>query len=116
MFEFERIIWLFITAAITGIIGYFLGDFRALIKNVKSEKQEKNTRNELTNTALRYLLKGEITEMCDKYLTLGYLPQRKSELIIEMRDIYHDLGGNSYISKLTEDVLKLPHRCKYNEN
>lgn len=116
MFEFERIIWLFITAAITGVIGYFLGDFRALVKNVRNEKQEKNTRNELTNTALRYLLKCEITEMCEHYLMLGYLPQRKSELVIEMRDIYHDLGGNSYISKLTEDVLKLPHRCKYDED
>ena len=116
MIDFERTWWIVVSCIVTTILGYLFADVRSRLQSLRTEREIQTADDakqvQLFGMALRYILKDRLTTSCEQWLHLGYLPNGHRELITEMRDIYHDLGGNSYISDLTASTLDLPHKKK----
>lgn len=116
MIDFERTWWIVVSCIVTTILGYLFADVRSRLQSLRTEREIQTADDakqmQLFGMALRYILKDRLTTSCEHWLHLGYLPNGHRELITEMRDIYHDLGGNSYISDLTANTLELPRKQK----
>lgn len=61
-----------------------------------------NTDKESTLAALRH----SITSIYQTYLPKKILPQRVREDLMSLYNAYHNLGGNSYIHQIYEDMLE----------
>lgn len=112
MIDLERIGWIVASCLITTILGFVIGDLRMRLRREHEAREElklkEKTESEQLMRGIRYILKGLINKECGKWLKAGWCPVRNKEVLIEQRDIYHDLGGNSFISSLVEDVIQLP--------
>lgn len=86
---------------ITTTVGAVIGALAMLVKKHHDESVG-------LKESQRYLLKDRITQACQHWLAVGYCPIYNREVIVEMTDSYHKLGGNSFISGLVEKVLALP--------
>lgn len=59
---------------------------------------------------VRALLRDRIIRTCEHYLSCGDVPVYGLENIDQMYRAYHALGGNGTVTKLVEDVKRLPTR------
>ena len=56
------------------------------------------------------LLRVQLIEYHEKWTERGYITKHGLENFIEMYDAYHSLGGNGMVTKLLEEIKKLPIR------
>lgn len=84
----------FILTTILGII----------IKELKENKQN----NKAMQESMVLLLRSQITEKCEKYIELGYLPDYARSCIEDLFEQYKILGGNHGVEKLVDLVFSLP--------
>ena len=82
---------------ITGILGY-------LSAKVKEHKQ-KDTQQQ---KALMCLLRSSITSKYYVYKEIGSIPYYEKENIDKMHEQYKDMGGNSYVDIIVDEINKLP--------
>ena len=59
---------------------------------------------------VRAMLRNDIIKLADKYLDEGEIPFYGLENLNGMYDAYHTLGGNGTVTKLVEEVRRLPTR------
>ena len=57
---------------------------------------------------VRAMLRNDIIKLADKYLDEREIPVYGLENLNGMYDAYHVLGGNGTITKLVEEVKRLP--------
>jgi len=57
---------------------------------------------------VRALLRNEIIASYNHYMTKEYIPIYAMENVSEMYHAYHCLGGNGTITKLVEEIKRLP--------
>ena len=57
---------------------------------------------------VKALLRNQIIQAYNHYMELRYCPIYALETIEEMYKQYHNLGGNGAITKLVNDIKKLP--------
>lgn len=61
--------------------------------------------------ASRLLMKNQLRELCDKYISQGWIYEDELEDIIAMHRIYHnDLKGNGFLDEMMLRVKKLEIR------
>lgn len=85
-------------STLTGlIIGY-------LIKSAKSLNQ----REANEKTTLQALLRNAITSKYYVYTQLGHIPDYERRNLIYLFDEYKKWNGNSYVSQIVDEMLKLP--------
>ena len=85
-------------STLTGlIIGY-------LIKGVKSLNQ----RDANEKTTLQSLLRNAITSKYYVYTQLKHMPDYERRNLIYLFDEYKKWSGNSYVSQIVDEMLKLP--------
>ena len=89
----KTVLTVVITAAITGAITYA----RLQVKMYKALKE-----------GLLSLLRAEIIRSHDKYMRKGYCPIYAKDATTKAYQAYHALGGNGTITKLYNEVMKLP--------
>ncbi len=82
---------------VTGLLGYFTA-------KIKEYKKRDTTQQE----ALKCLLRSAITSKYYVYNELGCIPLYEKENINYMNEQYVKMGGNSYISKIMEEINQLP--------
>lgn len=82
---------------ITGLSGY-------LTATIKNYKKKENTQEE----ALKCLLRSAITSKYYVYSELKSIPLYEKENLNYMNEQYIRMGGNSYISKIMEEINQLP--------
>ncbi len=82
---------------VTGVLGYLTG-------KIKLYKQRDNVQQE----ALKCLLRSAITSKYYVYSELGAIPLYEKENLNYMNEQYTAMGGNSYISKIMEEINTLP--------
>lgn len=82
---------------ITGVLGY-------LSAKVKEYKQ-KDTQQQ---KALMCLLRSSITSKYYVYKEIGSIPYYEKENIDKMHEQYKDMGGNSYVDIIVDEINKLP--------
>lgn len=59
---------------------------------------------------VRAMLRNDLIKLADKYLDEGEIPVYAMETVTAMYEAYHALGGNGTITKLVEEVKRLPTR------
>lgn len=69
------------------------------------KKQKKDRDANSKGTML--LLRVQLIEYHDKYMTLGDIPSYAYENFMEMYDAYHALGGNGMITKMMHEIEEL---------
>ena len=82
---------------ITGVLGY-------LSAKVKEHKR-KDTQQQ---KALMCLLRSSITSKYYVYKEIGSIPYYEKENIDKMHEQYKDMGGNSYVDIIVDEINKLP--------
>lgn len=84
------------TIALPVVLGYIVW----LLQNQKKDR-DANTRGTML------LLRVQLIEYHDKYMTLGEIPSYAYENFEEMYEAYHKLGGNGMITKMKEEIEEL---------
>lgn len=87
------------TIALPILLGYIVW----LLKNQKKSR-DANSRG------IMLLLRVQLIEYHDKYMSLGHIPSYAYENFCEMYEVYHSLGGNGMITHMYEEVKELEIR------
>lgn len=87
------------TIALPILLGYIVW----LLKNQKKSR-DANSRGTML------LLRVQLIEYHDKYMSLGHISSYAYENFCEMYEAYHSLGGNGMITHMYEEVKELEIR------
>lgn len=82
---------------VTGVLGY-------LTAKVKEYKKKDNQQQK----ALMCLLRSNITSKYYVYKELGSIPYYEKENIDKIHEQYKEMGGNSYVSIIVDELNNLP--------
>lgn len=74
-----------------------------LLKNQKKSR-DANSRGTML------LLRVQLIEYHDRYMSLGHIPSYAYENFCEMYEAYHSLGGNGMITHMYEEIKELEIR------
>lgn len=85
------------------IMPTLLGYVVWLLKNQKKDR-------DANSKGTMLLLRVQLIEYHEKWTERGYITKHGLENFIEMYDAYHLLGGNGMVTKLLEEIKKLPIR------
>ena len=83
-------------AAVPVILGYIVW----ILKKQKSDR-------DANSKGTMLLLRVQMIEYHDKYMTLGSIPSYAYENFCEMYEAYHALGGNGMITKMFNEINDL---------
>lgn len=81
----------------SGVMGY-------IVWMLKTQKRDRDANSKGT----MLLLRVQLIEYHEKWMERGYITKHGLENFVEMYDAYHELGGNGMVTKLLEEVKKLP--------
>lgn len=81
---------------LTALMGY-------IVWLLKKQKKDRDANSKGT----MLLLRVQLIEYHDKYTILGSIPSYAYENFCEMYEAYHELGGNSMITKMKEEIDEL---------
>lgn len=78
---------------------------------LKSQKRDRDANSKGT----MLLLKVQLIEYHDKYMSLGSIPSYAYENFLEMYESYHELGGNGMVTKMYDEINHLHLKNKNSE-
>ncbi len=81
---------------LTALMGYIVW----LLKNQKKDR-------DANSKGTMLLLKVQLIEYHDRYMTDGDIPSYAYQNFCEMYDAYHALGGNGMITKMKHEIEEL---------
>lgn len=88
---------------LTSLLGY-------VVWLLKKQKKDRDANSKGT----MLLLRVQLIEYHAKYTALGEIPSYAYQNFIEMYDAYHELGGNSMVTKMKEEIEELHLKRKEN--
>lgn len=62
----------------------------------------------IIKSALCSMQRQSLLNACEKYIKNGFATLEQKETVSSQYESYHNLGGNSFITKLYEQVMELP--------
>ena len=68
--------------------------------------------NKKVKTALCCIQRSDLLKTCEHYKTQGWCSIEAKDTLCELYNSYHDLGGNSFVTDMKNDVMKLPDKPK----
>lgn len=81
---------------LTSAMGY-------VVWNLKEQKKDRDANRRGT----MLLLRVQLIEYHDKYVTLGEIPSYAYQNFVEMYEAYHELGGNGMATKMYKEIEEL---------
>ena len=81
---------------LTSLLGYVVW----LLQNQKKDR-------DANSKGTMLLLRVQLIEYHTKYTAVGEIPSYAYQNFIEMYEAYHELGGNSMITKMKEEIENL---------
>lgn len=81
---------------LTSLLGYVVW----LLQNQKKDR-------DANSKGTMLLLRVQLIEYHTKYTAVGEIPSYAYQNFIEMYEAYHELGGNSMITKMKEEIEEL---------
>lgn len=88
---------------LTSLLGYVVW----LLQNQKKDR-------DANSKGTMLLLRVQLIEYHSKYTALGEIPSYAYQNFTEMYDAYHELGGNSMITKMRDEIEELHLKRKEN--
>ena len=67
-------------------------------------------RYQSTQDGMKCLLRAEVIRDHSHYMDKGFIPIYAMENVLESYNAYHELGGNGTITKMVEELKRLPTR------
>lgn len=89
---------------VEALFGGILAALGVVYKMLLTERKKRKALED----GVRAMLRNDIIKLADKYLDAKEIPVYGMETIVAMYDAYHGLGGNGTITKLVEEVKRLP--------
>lgn len=90
----------FLLQTYTVVLPIMLGYIVWLLKQQKKDK-------DANSKGTMLLLRVQLIEYHDKYVSLGEIPSYAYQNFSEMYDAYHTLGGNGMITKMYEEIKQI---------
>lgn len=81
---------------LTALMGY-------IVWLLKRQKKDRDANSKGT----MLLLRVQLIEYHDRYMTKGDIPSYAYENFMEMYDAYHELGGNGMVTKMKHEIEEL---------
>lgn len=82
------------------------------LDNISDELRESSeyTResDDIIKSALCSMQRQSLLNACEKYIKNGFATLEQKETVASQYESYHALGGNSFMTKLYEQVMELP--------
>lgn len=91
---------------VEALFGGILAALAAVYKMLLTERK----RRKALEAGVQAMLRNDIIKLADKYLDAQEIPVYGMETIEHLYNAYHQLGGNGTITKLVEEVKRLPTR------
>lgn len=79
-----------------------------ILSIIIKELQDNKKNNKAMRESLVLLLRSQLTEKCETYLKMGYLPDYARSCLEDLFNQYKTLGGNHGVEKLVDLVFSLP--------
>lgn len=100
---------------ITAVLSVVSGTLAFIIQNLVREndrlrsnkREEEHTKQEAISNGVLSLLKIQLIEYHDKYMTSGNIPTYVYDNFDEMYKAYAALGGNGMVKHMKEDIDRL---------
>lgn len=89
-----------------GVLAALTAGYKVLAGRIKKRTEA----DRALEDGVRAMLRNDIIALADKYLDEGDIPMHAMETVTAMYDAYHKLGGNGTITKLVDEVKRLPTR------
>ena len=96
-----QIVSMALPIVLTSLMGY-------IVWMLKEQKKDRDANSKGT----MLLLRVQLIEYHSKYMKLGEIPSYAYQNFDEMYKAYHDLGGNSMVTKMYEEIQELHLRTK----
>lgn len=96
------------TIALPILLGYIVW----LLQEQKKEKKQQKIDIAANNKGTMLLLRVQLIEYHDKYISKGSIPSYAYQNFCEMYETYHDLGGNGMVSKMFDEIRELHIKTK----
>lgn len=96
-----------ISIVMSVISGILLAIVKGLIDDNKKLKMEKQNKEKAMQDGMMLLLKVQLIEYHDKYMSSGDIPTYVYDNFDEMYKVYETLGGNGMVKHMKESVDKL---------
>lgn len=100
--------------AISAIVVAFIGAIAAWERKKAKESKEQSEKNrkriDAIESGVESLLRDSIISRYNKYMEQKYIPIYGMENVEEMYGSYSALGGDGTITKLVEELKKLPSK------
>lgn len=96
----------FLMSTYTIVLPVILGYIVWILKKQKTDR-------DANSKGTMLLLRVQLIEYHDKYMSIGEIPSYAYENFNEMYAAYHELGGNGMITKMKEEIeeLHLKKKC-----
>lgn len=75
---------------------------------IKESSEYAREADTLIKSALCSMQRQSLLNECEKYLKRGFATLEQKETLSGQYESYHNLGGNSFITNIYEQVMKLP--------
>lgn len=94
----------------------------ALFMNISNKIKAKRNQDlqklqasaDLTNEALKNILRQQITDIYRRSKNAGFIYSKDEENLCHLVQIYTDLGGNSYVATIYQEMLDMEVRLEGN--
>lgn len=93
----DQVLAIIVNFVVSGLLGYSVN----VIKSYKKKDKEQEE-------ALKCLVRSNITSKYYVYTELGSIPQYEKQNINYLAEAYYNMGGNSYIKGIVDEINKLP--------
>ena len=97
----------FLMQTYTIVLPILLGYIVWLLKRQKKDR-------DANSKGTMLLLRVQLIEYHSRYTALGEIPSYAYQNFIEMYEAYHELGGNSMVTKMKEEIEDLHLKRKEN--
>jgi len=76
--------------------------------DIRESSEYTKESDDLIKSALCSMQRQSLLNECEKCIKVGYATLEQKETIASQYESYHALGGNSFMTKLYEQVMELP--------
>lgn len=101
----EKYIMEVLGIVLTSLMGY-------IVWLLKEQRKDRTAQEQ----GIMLLLRVQLIEYHDKYMKKGSIPSYAYQNFEEMYECYHDLGGNSMVEKMNEEIKQLRLKQKDGED
>lgn len=93
---------------IKGLITLAFSGLTACIVSISSKLKKQKYQQDSLKMGMQAMLRDRIVDAYYKAIDRGYMPIYMMENVNQLYEQYHNLGGNSFVTHLIEEMMDMP--------